>query len=172
MATNSAMVAQPTEKKQRHASQKARRITADVIVYIILTVMAIAWIMPIVWVVLQSFTGEYVGSRSRWFPAIWDFQVVDGGGVIMPDGSMRTFNYTLGFFGNYRLLFTNQQYSTNNVIEKSFYNFFGYVNDAGQFMPGGFINTLLIAIFVAVFSTLLTLMTSYVSRGYASKAVP
>ena len=162
MANEQVMVApeQPTEKKKRHASQKARRITADIIVYIILTVMAIVWILPILWVVLQSFTGEYVMSRSRWFPAVWDFQVVEGGGVVLADGTVRTFNYTLGAFGNYRFLFTNLQYSTNNLVEKSFYNFFGYVNN-GQFMPGGFINTLVIAAFVAVFSTLLTLMTSY-----------
>lgn len=156
MVVNSAM----PEKKKHHASQKTRRIVADVVVYIILTVMALAWIAPILWIVLQSFTGENGDySMSKWIPEIWDWQVVQGQGVWY-NGKILVFDYTLGAFGNYRFLFSNIYYSANGIVESSAYNFFGYVNN-GQFYLGGFLNTIIIAAFCAVISTLLTLMTSY-----------
>ena len=155
---NETLVA-PQQKPVRHASQKTRRIVADVIVYALLVVMSIAWVLPIVWVLLQSFTGEAGDSISKWVPGIWDWEVIEGN-TIEYGGRLRTFDYTLGAFGNYRFLFTNQVYSVNNLVEASSYNFMGYVKD-GVFYLGGFPNTLLIAIFAAIFSTLLTLMTSY-----------
>lgn len=147
------------EKKQHHASLKARRITADIIVYVLLTVMAIAWVMPILWIVLQSFTGQAVDSMGKWIPDIWDFEVVEGNTIIY-NGEKLTFTYTLGPFGNYRFLFSNLVFSSNRVVEDSAYNFFGYVEN-GHFYFGGFMNTLIIAIIAAILSTLLTLMTSY-----------
>ena len=97
---NVAVQQAPAEKKQRHASRKARRIAADVVVYILLTVMAIAWVLPIVWIILQSFTGEYGLSMSKWIPEIWDFEVQEGAYIDMGNGVIRSFNYTLGPFGN------------------------------------------------------------------------
>ena len=158
MAENVQAVQAP-QKKEHHASQKTRRIIADVVVYIILTVMALAWVAPILWIVLQSFTGQYGNSMSKWIPDIWDFEVQEGK-IIMYNGEPMVFNYTLGAFGNYRFLFSNLVYTSTNVVTESAYNFIGYVKD-GHFYMGGFLNTLIIAIFCAVFSTLLTLMTSY-----------
>ena len=151
-------VAAPAPKKEKHASQRTRRIVSDVVIYVILTVMAIVWILPILWILLQSFTGQAGASRSLWIPEIWDFEVVQGHRIIY-NGQIKEFNYTLGLFGNYRFLFTNQAYA-NNQQTTSIYNFIGYVSE-GQFYPGGFINTLILAVFCAVFSTLFTLMTSY-----------
>ena len=152
--------AAPAPKQKRHASQKTRRIIADIIVYTILVVMAIAWVLPILWIVLQSFTGEPTNtSMGKWIPEIWDFEVVKGNTIVY-GSSLYTFGYDLGPFGNYRFLFSNLVYSAEKGIEPSAYNFFGYV-DGGRFIPGGFVNTLMIAILAAVFSTLLTLMTSY-----------
>ena len=159
MANEQILASQQTAKKH-YASQKTRRIVADVIVYIILTVMAIVWVLPILWIVLQSFSGEIgYDSMGRWVPQIWDWEVQEGKAIWF-DGNVRVFTYTLGPFGNYRMLFTNQVWSPEKGLEASVYNFFGYAKD-GQFYPGGFINTLIIAIFGAIISTLMTLMTSY-----------
>ena len=158
MANEIQAVAVPTKEK-RHASQRTRRIVADVIVYTLLVVMSIVWILPILWIVLQSFTGEYGQSMSKWVPGIWDWEVIEGNTIIY-NGQLKTFNYTLGPFGNYVMLFQNLVYNTQNKVGPSDYNFIGYVAD-GHFYMGGFLNTLVIAAFCAILSTMLTLMTSY-----------
>ncbi len=158
MAENVQAVQAP-QKKEHHASQKTRRIIGDTLVYVILIFMSIAWVLPILWIVLQSFTGEYALSMSKWIPGIWDWEVVEGNSIIY-EGSLKTFDYTLGAFGNYVMLFKNLVYNTQDVVGPSDYNFFGYFAD-GHFYMGGFLNTLVIAAFCSVFSTLLTLMTSY-----------
>ncbi len=143
------------EAKQHHASQKARTIAGTTIIYILLAIMGIVWILPIVWVVLQSFTGQASQSAGRLFPTLWDFQVVEGAVV----GNRDPFTYTLGWFGNYRLLFMNKV-AKDGIIQDSIYNFFAYVAD-GKLYFGGFMNTLLISVLVAIISTLLVLSTSY-----------
>lgn len=145
--------------KKHYGSMKAKRIAGNTAIYILLAVMSIIWLLPIVWIVLQSFTGEGDLSRGKWFPAVWDWQVVNGASVNV-GGSTRTFDYTLGWFGNYIFLFTNKVYSSLGTVDMSSYNFFGYADSAG-FHPGGFLNTLFIAIIVAVISTLFVLSTSY-----------
>ncbi len=164
MATNETALPTPIEqqpKEKKHASQRTRRIVADVIVYTILTIMAIVWVLPIVWILLQSFTGQQIDSQKMWVPEIWDFEVVKGNRIEY-GGRILTFKYTLGAFGNYRQLFTNEIFdkSQTNQLTDSNYNFFATFKD-GQIYPGGFMNTLLLSVFCAIFSTLLTLMTSY-----------
>ena len=34
---------------------RARRVTADIITYIFLSIMCIVWLMPFFWVIMQSF---------------------------------------------------------------------------------------------------------------------
>ncbi len=48
-------------------SLKLRRILGNTIIYILLSVMAIIWIAPIVWLILQSF-GTSIGARARFIP--------------------------------------------------------------------------------------------------------
>ncbi|MCR4879536.1 MAG: sugar ABC transporter permease [Bacilli bacterium] len=48
-------------------SLKTRRIIGNVVVYVILTIMSIIWLLPIVWLVLQSFATD-IGARSRLIP--------------------------------------------------------------------------------------------------------
>ena len=53
-------------------SLKGRRILGNVIIYIILSIMAIIWLLPIVWLVLQSF-GTDIGARSKLVPTEFTF---------------------------------------------------------------------------------------------------
>lgn len=144
---------------KHYGSMKTRRIAGNTAIYVLLAVMSIIWLLPIVWIILQSFTGEADLSRGKWLPDVWDWQVVNGGSVTV-GGTTRTFNYTLGWFGNYLFLFTNQVYGSLGQVGTSSYNFFGY-SDGSGFHPGGFLNTLFISIIVAIISTLFVLSTSY-----------
>ena len=53
-------------------SLKGRRILGNVIIYIILSIMAIVWLLPIVWLFLQSFATD-IGARSRLVPGEFTF---------------------------------------------------------------------------------------------------
>jgi arabinogalactan oligomer/maltooligosaccharide transport system permease protein len=116
---------------------KTRRIIGDVIVYIILVVMSILWLLPVIWVLLQSFSGDYgSASLSKFYPETWTVQ-------------------------NYVMLFNNKYQDVDGNLLSSAYNFWGYTNDAGKFIPGAFLSTLWVSIVVAILSTLLCLATSY-----------
>ena len=54
-------------------SLKAGRIISNVVIYIILIIMSILWVLPIVWLVLQSFSGDGLASRSRLIPKTFTF---------------------------------------------------------------------------------------------------
>lgn len=96
-------------------SNRFRTTAANTAIYIILSVMAFLWLIPIAWLVLISFRAE----PGAWTP------------YIFPK------SYTLD---NYTKLFTETQ-------------LFNY--------PRWFMNTLIVAIFTCVISTMLILMTSY-----------
>lgn len=49
-------------------SLKTRRLVGDIVIYVILSIMAIVWLLPIVWLVLQSFATS-IGARSRLIPS-------------------------------------------------------------------------------------------------------
>ena len=112
--------------------------------------MAIIWLAPIVWLVLQSFTGEYgLGSQPKLFPEVWSFE-------------------------NYIYLATNMVKKASGsgyIIEDSAFNFFwSTANMEGKFVFGGFMQTLLISVFSAVISTLFTLATAYAFSRLRFKA--
>jgi len=51
--------------KESEGNMKARRITGDVITYIILAVMCVVWLLPFFWVIMQSFRdgkGQFISS--------------------------------------------------------------------------------------------------------------
>ncbi len=54
-------------------SLKVRRIIANSLIYIFLIVLSIIWLAPIVWIVLQSFSGHGLGSRAKLIPTSWTF---------------------------------------------------------------------------------------------------
>ena len=148
--STSVIEASQKQAKKHYASQKAGRIAGDVLVYLILTVMAIIWLAPSVWLVLQSFTGEYgLASQPKLFPEVWSFE-------------------------NYIYLATNMVKKASGsgyIIEDSAFNFFwSTANMEGKFVFGGFMQTLLISVFSAVISTLFTLATAYAFSRLRFKA--
>ena len=51
--------------KKRDGGMRARRITGDVVTYIILAAMCVIWLMPFFWVIMQSFrdgVGQYIST--------------------------------------------------------------------------------------------------------------
>ena len=62
-----------TNSKEMQAGYAAKRQLANTVVYIILIAMSVLWILPIVWLVLQSFRGESGTTVSYLFPKQWTF---------------------------------------------------------------------------------------------------
>jgi len=54
-------------------SLKTRRLVGDIVIYVILSIMAIVWLLPIIWLVLQSFATS-IGARSRLIPSSFTFE--------------------------------------------------------------------------------------------------
>ena len=65
-------------------SLKARRIIANALIYFLLSLMALIWIAPIVWIILQSFAGEGLGAQAK----------------IIPDPAQFTFTNYINLFAN------------------------------------------------------------------------
>lgn len=55
---------------EKSYSQKQK--TVNVIIYIILSVMAVIWLLPIVWLILTSFSAE-LGPQAHFIPKAWTF---------------------------------------------------------------------------------------------------
>lgn len=66
-------------------SLKARRIIANALIYFLLSLMALIWITPIVWIILQSFAGEGLGAQAK----------------IIPDPAQLTFTNYINLFANF-----------------------------------------------------------------------
>ena len=137
---SSAMAVRPAQHKKR-GNQKVGRVIGNIVVYLILIVMSVGWLLPIVWLVLQSFSGEPgLNSLFEFVPKEWSLN-------------------------NYVWLFTNMKSST----EHGAYIFFGRITTAGDpsglpagnFLPGAFIYTFIIALLTMVISTFFTLATSF-----------
>ena len=101
-------------KSDMQTGYAAKRKLANIVVYIILSVMVVIWIFPIIWLILQSLRGEKGISTKYLIP----HQIT---------------------FDNYVTLFTDERFPF------------------GQW----FVNTLLVAIFSCIISTLFILMISY-----------
>ena len=54
-------------------SLKLRRICANALIYFILSLMALIWITPILWIIMQSFAGEGLGAQAKIIPSQWTF---------------------------------------------------------------------------------------------------
>ena len=52
---------------------KARRIIGDTVIYLILAVLSAIWLLPLIWLILQSFSGEGIASRARLIPKTFSF---------------------------------------------------------------------------------------------------
>ncbi len=60
-------------KKKKHGSMKARRIFGDTVGQIVLTVLAIIWIIPLLYLFIQSFRAEGGAWSPTFFPQGWTF---------------------------------------------------------------------------------------------------
>jgi arabinogalactan oligomer/maltooligosaccharide transport system permease protein len=139
-------VAVAPQRKKHHANQRVGRTIGNIVVYLILIVMSVLWLLPILWLFLQSFSGDPgVVSLAKLSPTKWTWD-------------------------NYYYLLTDQVLKVGaKKPTASFYNFFWRIatvgdpsgKPAGTFIPGAFIYTLIIAILVSVISTLFCLATSY-----------
>ena len=115
---------------------KTRRIFADTLVYLILLVIAVVWISPIIWLILQSFSGEPNSQGAASFvPSVWSTDP-------------------------WMMLATNQVETANGLIEARF-NWFGQITDSGALSIGSFINTIWVSLLSMVVSTVLTLCSAY-----------
>lgn len=54
-------------------SYKARRTVVNAIIYVILTILSIIWILPLVWIVMTSFSGEEATFIDHVVPTSWTF---------------------------------------------------------------------------------------------------
>ena len=54
-------------------SYKARRTVVNTIIYVILTILSIIWILPLVWIVMTSFSGEEATFIDHVVPTSWTF---------------------------------------------------------------------------------------------------
>ena len=60
-------------KKKRHRSMKLRRIFGDTTGQIVLTILAIIWIIPLLYLFIQSFRAEPGAWSPTFFPQQWTF---------------------------------------------------------------------------------------------------
>ncbi len=105
-------------------SYKTQRTVGMAVIYTILTILSVIWVLPLVWIVMTSFSGEESVYITHVIPTKWTFD-------------------------NYKTLFTNT-------------DIFNY--------PRAFMNTLIVAIFSCVISTLSVLMVSYTFSRLRFKA--
>jgi arabinogalactan oligomer / maltooligosaccharide transport system permease protein len=117
-------------------SLKAGRIISNVIIYTILIVLSCIWLLPLIWLVLQSFGGEGIGGRARLIPTKW------------------TLN-------NYVYLFSNITGQTNPLASTHQYD--------GLFLQW-FGNTIIVAVFSCIISTLFVLGTAYALSRFRFKS--
>ncbi len=133
-----------TNKKKKEASLKTRRIVSNVVIYILLALMSIIWLLPIVWLVLQSFNVQSGSAGlTKLIPEQW--------GVL-----------------NYVDLFNNQYWNGTRYMPSA-YIFFMKI-DRGRVMLGSFFYTLIVAVLTALISTLFVLATSYAFSRLRFKA--
>ena len=60
-------------KKKRHRSMKLRRLFGDTTGQIVLTILAIIWIIPLLYLFIQSFRAEPGAWSPTFFPQQWTF---------------------------------------------------------------------------------------------------
>lgn len=73
-------------------SYKTKRTIANAVVYIILTILSIIWILPLLWIVMTSFSGEEATFIDHVIPTSWTFD-----NYIELFTDTQTFNYPRAF---------------------------------------------------------------------------
>jgi len=57
-------------KQQETSSMRTRKLVTNIIVHVILAVLALVWLVPVAWVVMQSFSGSYAPTATV-IPKSW-----------------------------------------------------------------------------------------------------
>ena len=122
-------------------SLKASRIISNIIMYIILGAMAIVWLLPLLWVVLQSF-GNSAGSMAQLIPHDKE--------------------------GNISLTFNNYLYLFSNFTGVTKPN--ATLTDLNGYFFTWFCNTLVVAVLTCIISTIFVLGTAYALSRFRFKA--
>lgn len=120
---------------------KTKRLIGNIVVYVILAVMSVIWLSPIVWLILQSFSGEPgYNSLYKFIPSSFSFD-----------------NYTSLFSSvGFIHLFTGTAPAGN-------------INYANYYAVW-FFNTLVVSLVTCIVSTILVLCTSYAFSRLRFKA--
>ncbi len=58
-------------KEKRHMGQKSKRRISNIVIYVILILMSIIWLLPYVFIILQSFEVSYTGNGGNIIPHEW-----------------------------------------------------------------------------------------------------
>ena len=125
-----------------NTKMSTRKRVTNALIYIFLTVLAIIWLLPIAWLILNSFRGEPKGAFPQFDVKMLttEFGLVKYSFEYYVEGFKRILIPTKFTLDNYILLFTDTK----------LFNF-----------PRWFMNTLVVAIFSCLISTIITLLTSY-----------
>lgn len=129
-------------------SQKTRRLIGNIVVYAILVISAIIWVLPIIWLVLQGFSGEEgkIGQK-RLIPQTFTFE-----------------NFTNLFVPG-----AHPSYASN--YSHDLVSFWGTDLQLTGFTVW-LINTLIIAILVCIINTVFVLCVAYALSRFRFKARP
>ncbi len=60
-------------QEKRHAGMHAKKVVSNTIIYVILVLMSIIWLIPFIFIVLQSFRCESTSMTGYVFPQQWGF---------------------------------------------------------------------------------------------------
>lgn len=120
---------------------KTKRIITNTIVYVILAVMSVIWLLPILWLVLQSFSGApTISDMNRLIPSSFTFD-----------------NYTSLISGvGFKHLFTGSA-AAGDLVYTNYYSVW-------------FFNTFVVSVVTCLVSTILVLSTSYAFSRLRFKA--
>lgn len=122
-------------KPEKFRSYKLTRTISKIVAYVVLSILAIIWLYPILWILISSFVVQ--GGANYGLPT-------DVPSTYFPDGVKNVFG-----FQNYLHLFESG-YKISETSKFAFYfkEWFG--------------NTLFVAVFSCIISTTFTLMVAYV----------
>lgn len=64
-------VPEPAKPEKRHMGQRTKSRISNTIIYIILGIMSVVWLLPYVFIILQSFEVSYTGNGGNIIPHEW-----------------------------------------------------------------------------------------------------
>ncbi|MEE1281940.1 MAG: sugar ABC transporter permease [Acutalibacteraceae bacterium] len=96
-------------------SYKAKRALGNAVVYTILTILSIIWILPLLWIVMTSFSGEEATYITTVIPTKWTFD-----NYIELFTKTQMFNYPRAFLNTFIIAIFSCIISTLSVLMVSY----------------------------------------------------